>query len=370
MAFKLGKIDLPNNLFLSPLAGYTNLPFRLTIREVGGVGLCTTDLVNARSLLEKNRKALKLIESCPQDRPLFVQLFGSVPEEMRDAALFLESQGISGVDINMGCPVRKVCKVGGGSAMMTEHDKTKHLVKMMIDAIKIPVTCKMRLGWDESSISAPELACHLEDVGVAAITIHGRTREQGFTGKVNLAGIRKVVQAVKKVPIVGNGDVTTPQAAKMMIDQTGCAAVGIGRGAFYNPWIFQHTDHYLKTGELLPDPSFNERCRVMSGHLDRMIEVFGEETACQMFRKVGPWYSKRFGPAAEFNRKVVTLKTKADFLQLMEHYRNWRSQFLDENQKLKPQYEPKPFEVSYDDREPSVARREAIPVPKGPNELW
>lgn len=370
MAFSLGPLTLPTNLFLSPLAGYTNLPFRLVIREVGGVGLCTTDLVNARSLLEKNRKALKLVESCAEDRPLAVQLFGSVPEEMRDAAQFLESQGVASVDINMGCPVRKVCKVGGGSAMMTEHDKTTRLVKMMIDAVKIPVTCKMRLGWDDTSISAPELAQHLEDVGVAAITIHGRTREQGFTGKVNLAGIRAVVNAVKKVPIIGNGDVTTPQAAKHMIEQTGCAGVGIGRGAFYNPWIFLHTDHFLRTGELLPEPSFDERCKVMSRHLDLMIQVFGEISACQMFRKVGPWYSKRFGPAAEFNRKVVTLRAKADYDALMAHYIQWRSQFLDENQKLKPQYEPKPFQFNFDDREPAVAKRESIPVPKGPNELW
>src|SRR3954466_9971475 len=141
---KLGSLSLKSNLFLSPLAGYTNLPFRLTIREIGGLDLATTDLVNARSLLEKNPKALKLIESSPADRPLAVQLFGSVPEEMRDAALYLESIGISAIDINMGCPVRKVCRVGGGSAMMTEMDKTAALVKGMVDALKIPVTAKMR----------------------------------------------------------------------------------------------------------------------------------------------------------------------------------------------------------------------------------
>src|SRR5471032_2138115 len=141
-----GSLHLPTPLLLSPLAGYTNLPFRLVIRELGSVGLCTTDLVNARSLLEKNRKALKLIESSPEDRPLSVQLFGAVPEEMRDAALFLQSAGVASVDINMGCPVRKVCKVGGGSAMMTELGKTAVLVKGMVNAVKIPVTAKMRLG--------------------------------------------------------------------------------------------------------------------------------------------------------------------------------------------------------------------------------
>src|SRR5690349_17144369 len=232
---QIGSLRLSSNLFLSPLAGYTNLPFRLTLREIGGLDLCTTDLVNARSLLEKNPKALKLIETCPADRPLAVQLFGSVPEEMRDATVYLESIGISSVDINMGCPVRKVCRVGGGSAMMTEMDKTAALVKGMVDAVKIPVTAKMRLGWDDENLTAPDLARVLEDAGVSAIFIHGRTREQGFGGRVNLAGIRAVVKAVKRVPVIGNGDVTTPQAARMMFDETGCAGVSIGRGAFYNP---------------------------------------------------------------------------------------------------------------------------------------
>src|SRR5438046_7041561 len=242
---RIGSLTLPSNLFLSPLAGYTNLPFRLVVREIGGVGLCTTDLVNARSLLEKRDKALKLVETRPADSPLAVQLFGSVPEEMRDAAAYLESIGLSSVDINMGCPVRKVCRVGGGSAMMSELGKTAKLVKGMVDAVKIPITAKMRLGWDDRNITAPDLARALEDVGVAAIFVHGRTREQGFSGTVNLAGIRAVVQAVRGIPIIGNGDVTTPEAARMMIDETGCVGVSIGRGAFYNPWIFLRTRHDL-----------------------------------------------------------------------------------------------------------------------------
>src|SRR2546423_2690702 len=246
---RIGSLQLKSSLFLSPLAGYTNLPFRLTLREIGGLDLATTDLVNARSLLEKNPKALKLIEPCPADRPLAVQLFGSVPEEMRDAAVYLESLGVSAVDINMGCPVRKVCRVGGGSAMMMEFGKTAQLVKGMVEAVKIPITAKMRLGWDDQNITAPELARALEDVGVAAIFVHGRTREQGFSGRVNLAGIKAVVQAVKTIPVIGNGDITTCEAAKHMIDTTGCAGVSIGRGAFYNPWIFLHTAHFLHTGE-------------------------------------------------------------------------------------------------------------------------
>lgn len=366
---RFGSLTLQSNLFLSPLAGYTNLPFRLALREIGGLDLATTDLVNARSLLEKNPKALKLIETRAADQPLAVQLFGSVPEEMRDAAVVLESLGIASVDINMGCPVRKVCRVGGGSAMMTELDKTSALVKGMVDAVKIPVTAKMRLGWDDENLTAPDLARALEDSGVAAIFVHGRTREQGFSGSVKLHGIRAVVQAVRTIPVIGNGDVTSPEAAKMMFEETGCAGVSIGRGAFYNPWIFRHTRHFLDTGELPPEPDFDERVRVMCRHLDLMVEIFGEELGCRMFRKVAPWYSKRFGPANEFNKKVVLLSSRAQFYELLDAYRKWRLQFLDEHGRLKPGYHPPPMVASFM-QDPAVTQRKEIPVPKGPVEVW
>ena len=367
--FKLGSLTLRSNLFLSPLAGYTNLPFRLAIRELGGLDLATTDLVNARSLLEKNRKALKLIETCPADRPLAVQLFGSVPEEMRDAAVYLESIGIASVDINMGCPVRKVCRVGGGASMMTELAQTAALVKGMVNAVKIPVTATMRLGWDDENLTAPDLARALEDVGVAGIFVHGRTREQGFSGTVKLAGIRAVVAAVQSIPVIGNGDVTTPAAAKMMVEEPGCAGVSIGRGAFYNPWIFLHARQLMDTGTVPPEPAFDERVRVMCRHLDLMVEVFGEELGCRMFRKVAPWYSKRFGPANEFNKAVVQVSTRAEFHEILARYQGWRRQFLDDAGTLRPQYAPPPMVASFM-QESEVVRRVAIPVPKGPVEVW
>jgi nifR3 family TIM-barrel protein len=370
---RLGSLTLSSPLFLSPLAGYTNLPFRLMIREVGGVGLCTTDLVNARSLIERNAKALKLIESNAADAPMSIQLFGAVPEEMVDAAQFCESVGADSIDINMGCPVPKVVKVGGGSAMMTDYKGTAALVSRMIAAVKIPVTCKMRLGWDENNLTAPDLARALEDVGVAALFVHGRTRQQGFTGSVNLAGIRSVVQAVKQVPVIGNGDVTTPQAAKRMLDFTGCAGVSIGRGAFYNPWIFQHIVHYLQTETLLPEPSFAERVRVMSRHLDLMIEVFGEAHGCLMFRKVGPWYAKRFGPANFFNKRIVRLSTRSEYEVLLSEYTAWRSQFLDDTGALQERFALREMEDNFSeglDSTPAAAARSAIPVPQGPVDSW
>jgi len=417
---RFGPLTLKSNLFLSPLAGYTNLPFRLVVREVGGTGLCTTDLVNARSLLEKNKNAFKLIETRPADSPLAVQLFGSVSGEMRDAAQILESLGFASVDINMGCPVRKVCNVGGGSAMMIPQGgtKTAALVRGMVNAVKIPVTAKMRLGWDDANLTAPDLARVLEDAGVAAVFVHGRTREQGFGGTVNLAGIRAVVQAVKNIPVIGNGDVTTPEAAKKMFDETGCAGVSIGRGAFYNPWIFQHTLQYLgragspqpaaggasvpasrlgertstgssvasphqkddgamgtsrpasTEGERPPEPPFADRVRVMCRHLDLMIEVFGEEPGCRMFRKVAPWHAKRFGPCREFNKRVVQVSTRAEFHEVLEKYTRWRQQFLDTNGELQPRFRPPPLVASFMRDKPTSTQREHIPVPKGPVEVW
>jgi len=384
---QVGALSLSSNLFLSPLAGYTNLPFRLVVREIGGVGLCTTDLVNARSLLETNKNAFKLIETRPADSPLAVQLFGSVPEEMRDAAQVLESSGYAAVDINMGCPVRKVCQVGGGSAMMTELARTAALVEGMVRAVKIPVTAKMRLGWDDRNLTAPELARALEDAGVAAIFVHGRTREQGFGGTVNLPGIRAVVEAVKHVPVIGNGDILTPAAAGKMLADTGCAGVSIGRGAFYNPWIFQHTLQFLSRArtqppiaenpdaghisadDSAPEPAFAERVRVMCRHLDLMIEVFGEERGCRMFRKVAPWYARRFGPCHEFNKQVVQVSTRDEFHGALEHYRQWRRQFLDENGELLPRFRPPPLIASFM-RAPAEAALPAIPVPKGPVTTW
>ncbi len=405
---RIGSLTLESNLFLSPLAGYTNLPFRLVVREIGGVGLCTTDLVNARSLLEKRAKAFKLIETRPEDSPLAVQLFGSVPEEMRDAAQFLEARGVASVDINMGCPVRKVCNVGGGSAMMTELNKTAALVKGMVDAVKIPVTAKMRLGWDDENLTAPDLARALEDAGVAAIFVHGRTRQQGFGGTVNLAGIRKVVEAVRSIPVIGNGDIITPLAAKKMFDETGCAGVSIGRGAFYDPWIFRRTLGFLNgragrplpaggasvpasrlvgslappnasgahgvtrpagDDELPPEPSFAERVRVMCRHLDLMVEVFGEELGSRMFRKVAPWYSKRFGPCHEFNKRAVQVSTKSEFHHVLENYIRWRQQFLDDNGELLPRFQPAPMVASFM-RDSGSPQATQIPVPKGPVEVW
>jgi tRNA-dihydrouridine synthase len=205
---------------------------------------------------------------------------------------------------------------------------------------------------------------------VAAIFVHGRTRAQGFGGTVNLAGIRAVAQAVKKIPVIGNGDITTPEAAKHMLDQTGCAGVSIGRGAFYDPWIFRRTEHYLRTGELRPEPSFAERVAVMRRHFGRYADFYGEEQGARLFRKVAPWYARRFGPAKVFKQRIITIASRADFEAALGEYLRWRAPFCDEHGELQPKFRPDPLVASFLREGDDVPARTAIPVPKGPIEVW
>ncbi len=235
---RLGALSLRSRYTLAPLAGYTNLAFRLAVREVGPPGLATTDLVNARALLVRSKKTMDLIRTCAEDRPLSVQIYGANPAEMKEAAQWLESYGVSSIDINMGCPVHKVVRGGGGSAMMCDTVNTIALVRTVVEAVRIPVTVKMRLGWDDAQLTAPYFAREFEKAGVAGLTIHGRTREQGFGGHVKLDGIRAVVEAVERMPVFGNGDVRSLADAARMLADTGCAGLAIGRGALLNPWFF------------------------------------------------------------------------------------------------------------------------------------
>ena len=256
--------------------------------------------------------------------------------------------------------------------MMNELFKTQELICAMVNAVKVPVTAKMRLGWDDKNLTAPDLALALEDAGVSAIFVHGRTRAQGFEGVVNLRGIRKVVENVQEIPVIGNGDVTTPEAAIHMINQTGCHGISAGRGAFYNPWIFQHTQKYLETGVLPQEPSFEERIRVLRRHFDLMVEVFGEERGSLQFRKVAPWYAKRFGPVKPFNNAVVRISSRADFEKALSDYLEWRKSFTDDMGNLLPRYQLPPMIASFmkEEDEFQSTQRKEIGVPKGPVEVW
>jgi nifR3 family TIM-barrel protein len=289
------------------------MAFRLAVRSCGGLGLATTDLVNARSLLEGRRRAFELAETCEQDRPLSIQIYGTNASEMEHAARWVEKQRATAVDINMGCPVRKVVKSGGGSALLCQIDRAVDLVAAVVASVTIPVTVKMRLGWDEQSLTAPALARAFEQVGVAAVIVHGRTREQGFKGTVNRAGVRAVVDAVERIPVVANGDIRTIADAASTFEETGCAAVSIGRGALANPFIFRQLDSWSRTGQPGPDPSFDERLALMRRHFHGLVERRGEHYGCLQFRKTLKWYARFTRMPRPFYLRLINLASAALF---------------------------------------------------------
>jgi nifR3 family TIM-barrel protein len=339
---------LPSRYFLAPLAGYTNLALRLTIRELGGLGLATTDLVNARALVEGRRKAFDLVETAANDEPLAVQIFGSEPSYLCDAARLLVDRGIGQIDINMGCPVHKVTKNGGGSAMMCDTSgRTIDLVRAVVRAVPVPVTVKMRLGWDATQRTAPHFARAFEEVGVAAITIHGRTREQGFSGTVDLESIGEVVAAVEGIPVVGNGDVRSIADADRMFRITGCPAIAIGRGALLNPWFFRQLKSWEETGDPGEPPSYSERLDNMATHVRRLCELRGERFGCIQFRKVANWYCRVIKPGKVVQQSLVMLDSWASFEGIVG--------------RLRDQGPPNGWQAG---------AAPSIPTPKGPIAVW
>jgi nifR3 family TIM-barrel protein len=309
----LGGLPIPSRFFLAPLAGYTSLAFRLAVRANGGLGLVTTDLVNARSLLECRPRAYELAETCAEDRPIAVQLYGSAADEMRTAARWVVDHGASVVDINMGCPVRKVVRTGGGSALMCDADSAARLVAAVVESVDAPVTVKMRLGWDDQNLSAPQLARQFEQVGAAAVIVHGRTRAQGFGGSVSRAGIRAVVDAVDRMPIVGNGDIRSVADAARMFAETGCAAVSIGRGALANPFFFRQLARWAEDGHPGPEATFDERIDMMERHFRGLVERRGERMACFQFRKLLKWYYHAIRMPKALYLRLINLPDVATF---------------------------------------------------------
>jgi nifR3 family TIM-barrel protein len=319
---RFGSLALPSRYLLAPLAGYTNLSFRLAVRELGGLGLATTDLVNARALLVRSRKTMELLQTCPEDRPVAVQLYGANAGEMAEAARWLESYGVSSVDINMGCPVHKVTRGGGGSALLCDSGGTVNLVRKVVEAVRLPVTVKMRLGWDDANLTAPFFAREFEKAGVAAVTVHGRTREQGFGGRVNLDGVRAVAEAVERIPVIGNGDVRTVADAEHMLRYTGCAGIAIGRGALLNPWFFAQLQHWEATGDPGPPATYAQRLAFMVRHFHLLVGHKGERFACLTFRKVANWYCRVLRPGRDVQQRLMMIESVAEFDRIAEEVRD------------------------------------------------
>ncbi|MDA1007597.1 MAG: tRNA dihydrouridine synthase DusB [Planctomycetota bacterium] len=313
----IGALTLETPLILAPIAGHCDLSFRIVCREQGGVGLASTDLLNSRAILAGSQRTIELAATNELDFPCGMQLYGNGDDPLPEAACWAVDHGAKLIDINMGCPVDKVAKKHGGSLLLRDCGATTLLASRIVRAVeshtsgKIPVTAKMRLGWDPEHPVAPELARQLEDVGIAAVTVHGRTTVQMFSGVADWNAIGEVVAAVKSIPVIGNGDLTEPEHIPMRMAQTGCRGLMIGRAALRTPWLFRQAAALLLRGEVLPEPSFNDKCRAILRHIDLLEQYSTEHRAIETLRKRIAWYGHTMGHVKPMKEAIRTAKSFA-----------------------------------------------------------
>lgn len=313
MKLTIGNVVLQNNVILAPMAGVTDLPFRLLCREQGA-GLVCMEMVSAKAIFYNNRNTEALLEIHPDEQPASLQLFGSDPKIVADMAKRIEERPFAILDFNMGCPVPKVVNNGEGSALMREPKLVEQLLTELVKAVKKPVTVKIRKGFDEDHCNAEEIARIAEACGVAAVAVHGRTRAQYYSGKADWDCIRQVKEAVK-IPVIGNGDVDSPQAAKALLEQTGCDGVMIGRAAQGNPWIFREVVTYLETGKIPARPDHAQKRETILRHARLQLETKGEYTAVREMRKHLAWYTVGMPHSAQFRQTINTMATMDELLE-------------------------------------------------------
>ena len=299
---RIGNVTLENNVILAPMAGVTDLPFRLLCKEQGA-GLLCMEMVSAKAIYYNNKNTEALMEIDDRERPVSLQLFGSDADIMSEMAKRIEEKPFAILDINMGCPVPKVAGNGEGSALMKNPELVREIVSKVVKAIEKPVTVKIRKGFDENHVNAVEIAKIIEDCGAAAVAIHGRTREQYYSGTADWDIIRQVKEAVS-IPVIGNGDVTGPESAKKMIEETGVDGIMIGRAARGNPWIFGQIKEYLETGVIPAKPSYDEVREMMLRHARMQLECKGEYTGLREMRKHVAWYTAGYPNSAKLRAKM------------------------------------------------------------------
>ena len=304
---KIGNVTLENRFILAPMAGVTDLPFRLLCKEQGA-GLLSMEMVSAKAIFYKNKNTEALLEIDPRERPVSLQLFGSDPDIISEMAKRIEERPFAILDINMGCPVPKVVNNGEGSALMKQPKLVEEILTKTVRAIRKPVTVKIRKGFNDDLVNAVEIAKIAESCGVSAIAVHGRTREQYYSGKADWDIIRQVKEAVR-IPVIGNGDLTCPEDVRKMEQETGCDGFMIGRGARGNPWIFRQMREYFETGQVPPKPSLEEMAQVVLRHARMQISVKGEYTGIREIRKHAAWYTGGYRNAARLRGKINEVET-------------------------------------------------------------
>lgn len=314
---KIGNVELENNIILAPMAGITDLPFRILCKEQGA-GLATTEMVSSKAIFYDDSKTKLLMNTNGEKRPISMQIFGSDEETMGFAAKYV-SELADIVDINMGCPAPKVVKNGDGSKLLLDINKAENIIKAVIRNSKKPVTLKLRKGWDSNNIVAIEFAQMAEKAGVSAITIHGRTRAEMYSGKADLDIIKKVKESVR-IPVIGNGDIIDEESAVKMFEYTGVDGIMIGRGTFGNPWIFKKIRHYLNTGEKLPEITNQEKIRVIKKHIELESREKQEITAIREMRKHIAWYTKNMPNASEFRNRINKIEDKDELIKQINEY--------------------------------------------------
>jgi tRNA-dihydrouridine synthase B len=315
---KIGNIALDGFAVLAPMAGVSDMAFRCIARRMGAA-MTTSEMISAKGLYYDNEKTLDMLAMDPHEHPVSLQIFGHEPDIMAQGAVKMEKAGADCIDINMGCPMRKIVSNGDGSALMKNIPLAASIVKAIAEAVHIPVTVKMRLGWEKGSLTAPELAKAVEKAGASAITVHGRTREDFYMGPANWEGIKKVVSSVS-IPVFGNGDVTDGPAAKKMMEETGCAGVAVGRGAWGNPWVFKDINAYLKDGTRVFPPTIKERLLMVQTHLHGLVQEKGEYIAVREMRTHASRYFHGLPGAAAMRREIMTAKTEHEFIDILHRY--------------------------------------------------
>ena len=316
MKLRIGNTVLENNVILAPMAGVTDLPFRVLCREQGA-GCVVTEMVSAKAVLYNNKNTRELLQIDPAERPAAVQLFGSEPDIMAEIAARLEEGPYDIIDVNMGCPVPKIVNNGEGSALMKNPERAKEVMTAMVKAVKKPVTVKFRKGFNDLSVNAVEFAKMAESCGVAAVAVHGRTREQYYSGKADWDIIRQVKEAVR-IPVIGNGDIFTPEDAGRMLKETGCDGIMVARGAKGNPWLFGRINHYLDTGEVLPGPSMAEIKAMILRHGRMLVQFKGEGVAMREMRGHMAWYTKGMPHSATLRNEINQVETLEGFVELLD----------------------------------------------------